>query len=403
MNDIVSLFDRRRSDFWQIAVRYLRLIGNSGFLFTIYLLFIFGSYYYGQFLQWLPETFPAVLFMTAVITWMMTRGRVRTFFQQADLIYLLPLESRLKPYFRKGIMYSWLMETFWTVFLFMLLTPFFFDRIAEGGAVWLGSVIALSLLKLWNLVCSFEEQRILDKWAYRKHQWMRLAVNLLIVYLLFSGQEWWIMLILGGALTVFYFTYYKKIEHVFTLKWERLVAIENATVMTFYRIANSFTDVPRLNNTVKRRRLIDPLFNFITYRQRNVYKYMFGRSFFRANDYFGIYLRLMLLGVIFIFGVDVSWGVWFVAGLFFYMTALQLETLARHYDTKQMPDLFPLSDEIKQQGLRYWLVLLLGVQAAVFSVMTLFTGELYDFASVLVICLTLMFYTVKVRPKKSRT
>ncbi|UTW70049.1 ABC transporter permease [Anaerobacillus sp. HL2] len=36
---------------------YLRLIGNSGFLFTIYIAIVVGSFYYSELLKWLPNSF----------------------------------------------------------------------------------------------------------------------------------------------------------------------------------------------------------------------------------------------------------------------------------------------------------------------------------------------------------
>ncbi|SER73754.1 ABC transporter permease [Salipaludibacillus aurantiacus] len=399
-----ELWDKRRSDYWTMAVRYLRLIGNSGFLFTIYLLFVFGSYYYGQFLQWLPETFPAVIFFTLVFTWLTTRGRVRTFFKQGDLIFLTPLEGKLSAYIRSSIRYSWMMETFWLTLSMLILAPLFFDRLSETGTSFILILLLLSGLKLWNLAAGFEEQRVLDRKQYTNHTFLRAGLNAVAVYALFSQQPWWLFAFIAGALIIFYIGYYRAIARTYSLKWERLVEIENQTVMTFYRVANSFTDVPSLKSKIRFRRWLNPLYNLVSFEQKNVYKYMFARSFFRANDYFGIFLRLTIIGGLFISIVELDWGRWLVAALFAYMTALQIETLKNHYDTSQMVDLYPLQTENKQAGHKFWIVFLGIIQSLIFGITASLTYGAGQGLIILALSLAVYSYHLMVRlPKKYET
>ncbi|MCR6106163.1 ABC transporter permease [Salipaludibacillus agaradhaerens] len=397
MNEVIKLWSKRRSDYWTMAVKYLKLIGNSGFLFTLYLLFVFGSYYYGQFLQWLPDTFPAIVFFTLIFTWLMTRGRTRTFVKQGDLIFLTPLEGRLGSYIRASIRYSWLMETFWVSLTLLVLAPLFFDRVAPHGSSLLFILACMSLLKLWNLSAGFEEQRILDTMHYSFHTWMRAGLNAVAVYALFSQQSYLIIGSITLALTVFYFGYFQQLAKNYSLKWERLVDIENQTVMTFYRVANSFTDVPSLKSKVRSRSWLSPLYKLVPYSRKRVYHYMFARSFFRANDYFGIFIRLTFLGVLFLTIVELDWGRWLISVLFAYMTALQLETLKNHYDTSQMVDLYPVGDDVKLAGHKFWLLTAGVCQSLIFFVATVFS---YGFAAgsvVLVLAVITYSYHLYVR------
>lgn len=404
MINVQELWTKRRSDYWTMAMRYLRLIANSGFLFTIYLLFVFGSYYYGQFLQWLPETFPAVLFFTAVFTWLVTRGRVRTFMKQGDLFFLTPVEGKLDPYIRSSVIYSWIMETFWLALSFLLLAPLFFDRIQEtGSALWL-SLLLLSALKAYNLLSGFEEQRILDKNSYFMHTLLRAGLNLMAVYAIFSMQPFWIVAFIAVALALFYIGYYRRLTRQFSLKWERLVEIENQTVMTFYRVANSFTDVPSLKSKVKFRSWLNGIYSLISFNKNHVYHYLYARSFFRANDYFGIYIRLTLLGALFLSIVELDWGRWLLAVLFAYMTALQLETLKNHYDTNQMVELYPIHPQSKIQAHVYWMNVLAIFQVVVFAVVVLLVYGLLDAAIVFLLASAAYQYHIRVRlPKKYET
>lgn len=397
MSNIAELWTKRRGDYWTMAMKYLRLIGNSGFLFTIYLLFVFGSYYYGQFLQWLPETFPAVLFFTVLFTWLSTRGRVRTFMKQGDLIFLTPIEGKMGRYIRSSVTYSLMMETFWLLLSLLLMAPLFFDRIASGGSQLLLILLLLSALKLWNLVSGFEEQRILDKTQYLNHTLIRAGLNGVAVYALFSQQSLWLIAGVAALFLIFYIGYYRKLARVYSLKWERLVEIENQTVMTFYRIANSFTDVPSLKSKVKFRRWLNPVYKFIRFEREKVYHYVFARSFMRSDDYFGIFVRLTFIGCLFISIVEIGWGRWFIAVLFAYMTALQIETLKYHYDTSQMIELYPVGIENKFKGHQFWMATLGSVQSVIFAAITSLTYGLIDGLIVLIFSIGIYLYHVQVR------
>ncbi|WP_280768641.1 ABC transporter permease [Salipaludibacillus daqingensis] len=397
MSNVIKLWEKRRGDYWTMAVKYLRLIGNSGFLFTIYLLFVFGSYYYGQFLQWLPETFPSVLFFTLVFTWLSTRGRVRTFMKQGDLIFLTPIEGKLGGYIRSSIKYSWMMETFWLSLSLLLLAPLFFDRINEAGSSLIVILILLSTLKLWNLATSFQEQRILDKTQYLNHTFMRFGLNAVAVYALFSHQSIWLIGAIGILFTIFYIGYYRKFARMYSLKWERLVEIENQTVMTFYRIANSFTDVPSLKSKVKFRRWLNPVYKMVGFNSDKVYHYIFARSFMRSNDYFGIFIRLTFIGGLFLSIVEIDWGRWFIAVLFAYMTALQIETLKNHYDTSQMIELYPVKTDNKFKGHQFWMAVLGTLQSVVFSIVAVISYGLMDGFIILILSLGVYVYQVQVR------
>ncbi|UTR14224.1 ABC transporter permease [Salipaludibacillus sp. LMS25] len=397
MNDVIKLWSKRRSDYWTMAVKYLKLIGNSGFLFTLYLLFVFGSYYYGQFLQWLPDAFPAVFVFTLVFTWLMTRGRTRTFVKQGDLIFLTPIEGRLGSYIRASIRYSWLMETFWVSLTFLVLAPLFFDRVVGDGNSFFFILVCMSLLKFWNLSAGFEEQRILDRLHYSYHTWMRAGLNAVTVYALFSQQSYLVIGIIALALTIFYFGYFRQLAKNYSLKWERLVDIETQTVMTFYRVANSFTDVPSLKSKVRSRSWLSSLYKLVPYSRKHVYHYMFGRSFIRANDYFGIFIRLTLLGVLFLTIVELDWGRWLISVLFAYMTALQLETLKNHYDTSQMVDLYPVTDDVKLAGHKFW-VLTAGIcQSVIFAIATFLSYGLLAGGLVLILASLTYSYHIYVR------
>ncbi|PAF11597.1 hypothetical protein CHH61_26455, partial [Shouchella clausii] len=51
------------------------------------------------------------------------------------------------------------------------------------------------------------------------------------------------------------------------LKWEYLIDQEERRMTSFYRLANMFTDVPKLKDRVKRRKWLDWLLSGIPFKQ----------------------------------------------------------------------------------------------------------------------------------------
>ncbi|CAM3942714.1 ABC transporter permease [Alkalicoccus chagannorensis] len=353
MRDAASLWSSRVREYWTLAVKYLRLIANSGFVFTLYLLFLFGSIYYGEFLEWLPEAFPAVLFFTLLFTLLLTRGRVRTFLKEADLVFLLPMESRMKSYFRASFRYSWMMETFWLFLAMFVLLPLFLDRIAGDFGTFMLVLGSLSLLKLWNLAAGFQEMRLPDDRQVTLHKAGRLLLNGAAAWAVFSQS----LVLSAAAAAVFaaaWFAWFRPIRY--PLAWGRLIAVEMNTVRMFFRIANNFTDVPHLKQHVKRRNWLQFVLRRPPFRPGSVYRYLFGRAFLRAGDYLGIYARLTFIGILFVTAVEPWWGSAVAAALFAFMTLLQLETLHRHFDTMDMVSLYPVPPEGKDAGMQYWML-----------------------------------------------
>ncbi|WP_444685066.1 ABC transporter permease [Alkalicoccus luteus] len=393
-NNPMELWHVRRRDYWTLAIKYLRLIGNSGFVFTLYILMLFGSYYYGPFLEWLPETFPAALFFAGVFTLMTVRGRVRTFLKPADLVFILPMEKRLDGYFRSSYAYSFAMEVFWTLTLLFLLTPLFLDRIAFGWEPYLGTVAVLAAAKAWNLAFSFEEQKLQDLRAYRAGIAFRGAGTLILLYAAFAGHAAAVIGILA-VLLLFYAALRKKTG---LLNWERVIRIEENMVRTFFRMADNFTDVPQLRKDVKQRKLLSMLLKNIPYGKEFTYRYLFGRALIRSGDYSGIWIRLTAVGIVFVLAVHITWGVWLVAALFSYMTVRQLETMTYHFDTNHMLPLYPVQHSDRYYAAGWWIMRAGMLQAFLFGLAALpdVTAALPAFAAAAAVSA----YSARVRMKK---
>ncbi|ARK29175.1 ABC transporter permease [Halalkalibacter krulwichiae] len=372
MNDGMTLWRERVNAYWNMAIRYLRLIGNSGFLFTVYVLIIIGSYYYSVFLDWLPHSFPAVWVFVAVFAHLLTRSDVRTFVKPADVVFLLPYESKLGTYFKASKWYTTVLQCAVILLVLVILSPLFSQYLAsEAGSLFLIFVF-LTVAKIWNVFASWEEQRFQGDSERHSHFLLRGIVNITFTFFLFSGSHSLFIVATLFIMLGLWFLYYKRLSERLTIKWDHLIEVEQAMLLSFYRVANAFTDVPQLKNKVRPRHYLNWLINGLTDSNKSVYHYLFSKSFIRSNDYGGIYIRLVFIAAIVIIALPSGWLQLVVLLLFLHMMTTQLSTLWYHYDTNMWVDLYPVDIDMKKNALSQLtfrlLIIMSGVQVGVLLV-----------------------------------
>ncbi|GAE25891.1 ABC transporter [Halalkalibacter wakoensis JCM 9140] len=377
MKNGMTLWKERVSAYWNMAIRYLRLIGNSGFLFTLYVLIIIGSYYYSVFLDWLPETFPAVWVFVAVFAHFLTRSGVRTFVKPADVVFLLPYESKLGSYFQASKWYSIGLQSGVILLVLVVLSPLFAKYLANDAGSLLIVLILLVIAKAWNVFASFEEQRFQSEVSRQSHFLLRGMVNIVFTYLLFSGAGLLYLLTLYVIMAALYWFYYQSIAKQLSIKWDHLIEVEQGMLLFFYRIANAFTDVPQLRNKVKPRNHLSWLLHVLSDSSKSVYHYLFVRSFIRANDYLGIFIRLVVIAAIILVALPTGWLQIVVLLLFMHMVTNQLSTIWFHYDTNMWVDLYPVEAQEKTDALTQVTFRLLLLMTAILTGVLLVSSSVF--------------------------
>jgi ABC-2 type transport system permease protein len=173
------------------------------------------------------------------------------------------------------------------------------------------------------------------------------------------------------------------------LKWDILINQEEKRMASFYRLANMFTDVPKLRDTVKRRKWLDLLINRIAFSKEKTYLYLFSRAFLRSSDYLGLFTRLTVIGALGIYFISFGLGQILLGILFLYLTGFQLLPLWNHHQNKLWVDLYPVEPKFKTAAFYSLLMTILVIQTVVFALFILIKGEL--FISVLTLLAGLVF------------
>jgi ABC-2 type transport system permease protein len=366
MIDVEKLWRKRRNAHLTQTLKYFSLMANSGLIVSLILLIIVGSIYYAKLLKALPQDFPAVLILTVLFSFLLTKSAIRTLLKEGDLVFLLPVESGMKHYFSKSLSSAIASGSFITLFVFTLTWPIVQVFITDGWKMYVIFAFFLIAAKVFNLFVAWEERRLPYKSHQLNYKIMRFIVNFVYVYLLFN--EAYVFLIAMFAIMYvlknFVFEVFKKMHGY---QWEMLLAEEQTLKMKGYRLVNYFTDVPALKQTVHKRPLLNMLGTF-SFKKKNMMPALFMKTFTRSGDYLGLYIRLVLIGFLFLYLVPPGWWQLAIVILFFQMLALQLFTLYTQYKWNVIFNIYPIEANLKIAAFIKWLRGLLLMQGILYGI-----------------------------------
>ncbi|MDC3413756.1 ABC transporter permease [Aquibacillus sp. 3ASR75-11] len=372
-------FKERFSSHVKETSRYLRYIFNGHIAIAMMFFVSALAYYYQQWLAQIPTNFPTASIVGIVLGFITSYSPVRTLLKEPDLVFLLPAENRMAPYFRSTLIYSFLIQLYLIFLVAAALGPLYFTSFPErSGKDYLLMLVVLLVLKVWNLLANWWMLRIRDPRSRLVDHIGRFILSALIFVFYVSSE-----IVLAGITTILLFVnvlyaYILAQKHN-AIAWDLLVEKDRSRMRTFYRIANMFTDVPHMKNQVKKRHwLVALITKNIPFQQDRTYEYLYRITVIRSGDYLGMYTRLIIIGGLAIYFVPSLWVKVAFSILFLYLTGFQLMTLWQHHRTVAWLDLYPIHIKSRQAALIKWLFQLMLVQTFLFGLlfllMKLFTG-----------------------------
>lgn len=325
---------------------------------------------------------------------------IRTYIQRADLIFLLPAESELSAYFRKAIQDSWIRQSIVLIFAAAIGMPLYLKTVDPSSNHYFIAVILFILLKGWNIYGVWAEARTDTRFPY---QFLRFLITFMFIYMVFSKVSWLVLTCLLIVLVGFLWFAERPLLIREPMNWIDLAEEESRQAMRILRIANWVTDVPGLEQPVKSR----PYLNFLASiwkgrGQPSVYPLLFLKTFSRTGDYFGLYIRLTLVGAVLIVVVQSAPMIAIlVFGLSLFLTAFQLLSLVRHDFPAALEGLYPLDDPMKRQGFLKVIRILVGIQSVILSLLFLaVTQMLLPFIGMLILGFLLSILWIQMLSRK---
>ncbi|WP_335872019.1 ABC transporter permease [Bacillus sp. 2205SS5-2] len=402
MKSIESIWKQRVTQYNRELQKYLRYMLNDHLLFVLIFALGGGAYTYNEWVATLDHTFPAEIIMAVVLGGLLVFTPIYTFLEEADSVYLLPIEGRMKGYFRKSILISFLFQAYIPLLVLAGFMPMYVQVTNGSFSTFFTILLIFLVIKGWNLfikwnVLKFQETEII---------WMdnliRTMLNIILLFFIFVKSGTFFILA-TGIIFITYGLYFYLASKGRTLKWERLINMEASRLLRFYRLANLFTDVPKLKGQVHRRKWLDPFLKKETFTQESSYPFLYTRTFLRSSEYFGLYIRLTLLSMLLLYVNDWIYFQVFISVLFLYLTGFQLIPLLKKHNYVIWLTLYPLSKGAKREAFLALVQKLLVGQAILFSVIPALMGQWQHSIMVLIINLVVVVVMISVYiPKRMK-
>ncbi|MBA4602710.1 ABC transporter permease [Thermoactinomyces mirandus] len=389
-----ELFYSRMKSAWTYAMRIIRvIIGGGGTPLILGIVLIALYFAYQQFLAWVPADFPIDFMLTIPYTLLVTSSRVRTWVKPADLVFLLPVETQMKPYFRASLTYSAAVHLIHLGILTLLAYPLFFIMWKSNLAIVL-AYLFFTLLQVYNVLIEWWEMRLTVSLARNKIRMVtagRFFLNGGTVFFFLNQHA---AGVLGTAVGLFALGWYLRRQvPVIPYPWHLMQAQEQNIRTRYHALAGMFVDLPRLKTPVRKRKWFT---RFLPHwSTQTASAYLFWRAFFRKSELFPISIRLIIWAMIFIAVFPNRWVVFAVYLGCVWMFSVQLPSLAHSQQYPIIHKLYPLPPKQWKQGLRSIGLVTIGIQTLSIALFAWLAGAMLLTETMLLIAVGgILTYTI---------
>ena len=366
MNDVNTLYKVRQREEVLEKMNYNKFIFNGHFLIFITIMIGAFALGYSNWLKDIPQNINYRLIFSVILS-ICSIFPMRTFFREADKLYLLPFEKHLTLYIRKALTYSYFNRLFLPVVILVIGLPLFYQLM--GGKFYLYiTVMILSFV--------FPILGLIMKWFWLKYGLEIWGINVLLFIVYASGYYTTLKVgALSGLLSIVVLIaliiLLENINRGTFYQWETLITIEHNHKMNYYKFVNMFTDVKVLNERTVRRRYLDVFLKVPSpkkFNQNYMYKFLFVRSFARGKDAFFIVLRLLIIGLVLIWWIDQSVISAILGALIMYLLILQLSQFYKQQAYGLWPQVWPVSEGQVVKGYHQFLINIMIVLGIILSI-----------------------------------
>ncbi|GGE30844.1 ABC transporter permease [Streptococcus himalayensis] len=296
---MIEVLQKRRRDFWEQCLKYLRYVLNDHFVLFLLVFLGFLALQYRALLQEVEKHVGLVLLGVGLFSiLLLPMGSIATYIERADKHFLLAKEEELK---------SWVKAT---------------------------------------------SRRSYLVWATFQ------SIGSLLLFPIFLALKWPVLGFIGYLFLILlgkYLLFQKKEARLLTetgLAWELAIAHEEARKQRILRFFALFTNVKGLSTSVKRRKYLDLFLTWLPKKKSHTWENLYLRSYLRNGELFGLTIRLLLLSVVVLGSVSQGFIAAIMALLFQYLLLFQLTALYQAYDYQYLTRLFPLEQTDKVRGAR---------------------------------------------------
>ncbi|KOP69908.1 protein EcsB [Lysinibacillus sp. FJAT-14745] len=326
--------------------KYMRFIFTGHLAIVLVFLIGAGGYQYSEWLKIVQSDFPAEVLIAVFVGILLAFSRPTSLLREPDQVYLLPLESKMSQYFKKALAWTFWSQVWIVAIVYIVSIPL------------LKAVTELTTFEIWSvflLIIILKYLSVQGEFSYRySERGQMIWVDKLIRAVIFSVAVYMglnmqlILALVAVVIGCVYIVIFKKKCAGEPVPYEHFVKLEQNRMMSFYRFANYFTDVPHLRGSIRRRGWLDWLYKSVPYNKGNAQKYLVFRTFVRTDDHFYLWLRLTVISAVIAAFVDIPVVTWIVAGALSFATTIQLKQALLSSGEFRMDMLYPLPDEARK-------------------------------------------------------
>lgn len=344
--NLKELFAKRRGQFWGEILPYLGYVIQSGVAVVFLFVLIAFSAWYTSIVQNIPQGLPIRWIMLAVLFPLVVNSSVRTYLRSADMVFLLPQESRMKQYFVKGWISGVAYKTALLLIVLLILWPLYIRSDFEPKLL-MPTVLVLIVLKLASSHGSWKEQLMVSRTAAGAYRALRWAVTAL------SLASWLWYPVFGSLIFIvlIHLTYLAAlrvpVKHF--VAWERLIQVEKRQAARVMMVLSWFVDVPQREQRVYARKWLSRWGSNIPWQKETAYRFLLVKSLARS-DIFGILLRVGVLGALLVWLTRDSLASAAVYLVSLMIAGLQLSSLRKLHRESFWLHVYPLPEGTRRQN-----------------------------------------------------
>ncbi|MFD0712437.1 ABC transporter permease [Paenibacillus sp. GCM10027626] len=342
---VEAIWRDRAKAFWLQCFPYLRDMVMSGVPLVTAILFIVGVILYTTFIHNIPSGFPYALAGTLVMLPFVCRSPLRTWLEEADVVFLMPREGEMARYFKKSFIYNLVPGTIGAGAVFLVYSLVYVK--GPGQLPWPFMLAAVIVLKWLNAAGGWRERKIV--WTSTRN-WMRLIrwiVTAVVLGSLMKLAPWQAVIITAAAAVLMSLIYSRLASY--QLPWLYLIQEEARTKRRFNVFFSAFSDVPTVSAQVTARPYLTWIMRRLKFRHEHAFVYLYGHTLIRT-ELGGMLIRMIFLGLFSIWlaaeaGLWSGWGAAAVYLFFVWLTGLQIASLTQAHRYSVWRHVYPLPEQ----------------------------------------------------------
>lgn len=348
MNSLRDIWTTRFQHYMVEQQRYLKYVFTGHLAIVILFVIGAGGYSYSEWLKVVPETFPAALLVSVIVGLLLTTGGPVTLLKEADIVYFLPLETKLMEYLQRSLSWTVTSQIFLVLIVGIVAVPLLNTVEGTRGLSLLIFFVAIFVLKWWNVHNDFSFRWMNEGHGVWGDRLIRFLLSAAVLYFLLIDA--WLLLALIALPTIFYAYVWISRRGKNPFPFEHFIKVEQNRMLRFYRFANYFTDVPHLRGSIRRRGWLNFLYSFISFGQSNTQTYLVLRTFIRTDETFYLWIRLTFLSALGAIFIPIPIVAVIFSGALAFAASLQLKIALGAETTFRMDMLYPISDSARRKA-----------------------------------------------------